>query len=258
MIFGWFKARRRRDLQAAPFPDVWEEICRRNVAAWRTLSEDERARLRQLVQIFVSEKNWEGCGGLEITDEIRVTIAAEACLLLLELEHDYYPKVRSILVYPSTYLVPGATFADGGIQSEEGRAILGLAAHGGPVVLAWDETLHGSRNPQDGQNLVYHEFAHKLDMLDGWVDGTPPLRSRAQAEAWQRVMTAEFERLRAATEEGQATLLDPYGATNPGEFFAVATEWFFEQALALKAEHPELYGVLLDHYRQDPARRGEP
>jgi Mlc titration factor MtfA (ptsG expression regulator) len=135
----------------------------------------------------------------------------------------------------------------------EGRANLGEAWPSGPVILSWDSVLGGAHDPDDGHNLVFHEFAHKLDMLDGLADGTPPLPERAQFAVWVRTMTAEFERLRAETEHGRATVLDTYGATNPAEFFAVVTECFFERSRELREKHPQLYGVLRDYYLQDPA-----
>ena len=253
MVFGWLRRRRRRRLQTTPFPEAWDAILRDNVTVWSRLPDADRARLGRLVQVFVVEKTWEGCGGLEITEEIRVTVSAQACLLLLGLEHEYYRKVKSILVYPSTYYVPDRELSGEGSGSDDASPILGLAAYAGPVVLAWDAVRHGGIDPQDGHNLVYHEFAHKLDMLDGWVDGTPPLKSRAQHEAWQRVTKREFERLRRDSEKGRATLLDAYGATNEGEFFAVTTECFFERSTALRDRHPDLYEAYRGYYNQDPA-----
>ncbi len=257
MIFRWWKNRRRRRLRALPWPDAWEEICRENVAAWSSLSEADRVELRALAQVFLAEKNWVGCAGLELDDEIRVTIAVQACLLLLGIEHDYYRKVKSVLVYPSTVYVPGRELRSGAIVSEASRPIAGLAAYGGPIVLSWDAVRRGGRTAHDGHNVVYHEFAHKLDMLDGWVDGAPPLRSREQTETWRRVMSTEYERLVAAARTGEFTLLDPYGATNPGEFFAVATECFYERATQFAQMHPELYQLLRAYYRRNPVHWGE-
>jgi Mlc titration factor MtfA (ptsG expression regulator) len=254
MIFSWLTNRRRRRLLAEPFPAEWLEYLHKNVAHYRFLSEAEQARLRDDLRVFIAEKSWEGCGGLHMTDEIKVTIAAQACLLVLGLEHNYYDRVQSILVYPHGYLAPDHRVGpDGVVHEGEGR--LGEAHYRGPVVLSWAEVLADGRHPHRGRNLVYHEFAHQLDMLDGVIDGTPPLRDRAQYRKWQRVMTAEYRRLIDDSERGRATLLDEYGTTDEAEFFAVATECFFDRPVPMKRRHPQLYDLLRDYYRQDPAQR---
>jgi Mlc titration factor MtfA (ptsG expression regulator) len=173
---------------------------------------------------------------------------------LLGLEDTSFDRVLSILVYPQGYEAPDLdALSLGGVEARSAR--LGEAHYRGPVVLAWDEVLRDGRHPSSGKNLVLHEFAHQLDMLDGVVNGTPPLRDVEQYRRWERVMTGEFKRLRSAAGAGRATLLDQYGATNEGEFFAVATECFFDQPVALAEYHPGLYEVLRDYYRQDPAAR---
>lgn len=203
--------------------------------------------------MLVEEKDWEGCGGLEMTDEIRVTIAAQACLLILNIEHEYYRRVTSILVYPAAYKTMPSRGRDGVIR--EGQANLGEAWLRGPVVLSWDDARRGALDPKDGHNLVFHEFAHKLDMLDGAADGTPPLADQETLRQWVQTMTREFAALRDAAERGRKTVLDTYGATNPAEFFAVATECFFEKARQLRQRHPSVYELLKDYYQQDPAER---
>ena len=203
--------------------------------------------------MLVEEKDWEGCGGLEMTDEIRVTIAAQACLLILNIEHEYYRRVTSILVYPAAYKTMPSRGRDGVIR--EGQANLGEAWLRGPVVLSWDDARRGALDPKDGHNLVFHEFAHKLDMLDGAADGTPPLADQETLRQWVQTMTREFAALRDAAERGRKTVLDAYGATNPAEFFAVATECFFEKARQLRQRHPSVYELLKDYYQQDPAER---
>jgi Mlc titration factor MtfA (ptsG expression regulator) len=226
----------------------------------RWLDARERARLHDLVVLFVAEKRWEGCGGLELSDEIRVTIAAHACLLILGLPHDLYRNVQSILVYPSTVVVPPRRLGSFEIPSapvEGPLPIYGQALRGGPVVLVWDEVRRSGRHPEGGHNVVYHEFAHKLDMLDGRSDGTPPLHDRAEIRRWTEVCSREFLSLRGRAERGQPSFLDVYGATSEAEFFAVATEQFFDEPLGLRRLHPELYGVLRAFYRQDPAARLE-
>ena len=255
MLFDWlFRPSRhaaRKQLLERAFPSDWLSIVER-LPFYRGLDERGRQRIRDDLRVLVAEKNWEGCGGLELTDEIRVTIAAQAALLLLNIEHDYYKHVQSILVYPSAYRTMPQQGADGVVR--EGQANLGEAWRRGPVVLSWDAARHGALDPKDGHNLVLHEFAHKLDMLDGAADGTPPLADETMAR-WVETMTREFQALRGAAESGRATVLDHYGATNPAEFFAVSTECFFEKARKLRARHPALYEVLRDYYQQNPADR---
>jgi Mlc titration factor MtfA (ptsG expression regulator) len=255
MLLSWLKNYRRRRLLATPFPAGWHAYVERNVALAESLSPSERARLRDNLRIFIAEKNWEGCGGLAITEEIQVTVAAHACLLLLGLEHDYFRRVLSVLVYPSAYRDPGEHRHDFGVVDEGSEGREGEAWYRGPVVLSWDSVLADGRDPSQGRNLVLHEFAHQLDFLDGASDGTPPLGSRQQYRRWHEVMSLEYDRLVRASERGRATLLDHYGATNPSEFFAVATECFFTRPVATVHRHPQLYQVLREYYGQDPAKR---
>jgi len=224
---------------------------------FRYLDADERRRLSELVQLFIADKYWEGCGGLELSDEIRVTIAGQACLLVLNLEHVLYANVETILVYPSTVVpkrVEESIFAIPGIVHEV-MPLVGEAHRRGPVILTWDAVRRSGRHPEHGHNVVYHEFAHKLDMLDGAVDGVPPLHDTAEYERWQRVCKEEYERLRELSASGREGVLDPYGSTDEGEFFAVVTEAFFDTPGELAREHPALYEVLAAFYRQDPRER---
>lgn len=257
-MFHWFVDRRRKKFTKAPFPSPWEEIMRRNVGHYCMLEDDERARLRALIQVFIAEKNWEGAGGLELTDEIRVTISAQACLLLLGLPHNYYRNVKSIIVYPSTVVPPQRKpgfFENAIAPVEPEQPIIGQAFHKGPVIIIWDAALSSGRRPDSGHNVIYHEFAHKLDMLDGAADGTPPLRARSEYGDWVQTCSREYLRLKNDTEKGKKTFLNAYGATNEAEFFAVATEQFFDQPRQMVEHAPELYHVLREYYRQDPYRR---
>ena len=255
MIFAWLRRRRRRGILAQPFPEQWERWLSRRVGCWPYLNDDERQKLKNDVQVFVAEKQWEGCAGLEVTDEVKVAIAAGACVLLLGLDHDLYPNVRTILVYPSDYEAVWDRPRHGEITPEEPTTRLGEAHYHGSVVLSWDSVRHDLVHPRDGQNLVYHEFAHKLDMLDGLADGTPPLSGSEQYIDWVKVMAGEYEKLCARVDRGRVTLLDSYGATNIAEFFAVATEVFFEQPSKMQRTHASLYATLRDFYHQDPAQR---
>lgn len=259
MFFSWLRNRRRRNLLAQPFPAAWEEILARNVRHDARLPPELRAKLRNLIKVFVAEKEWVGCGGLEMTDEIRVTIAAQACLLLLGVEDFYFDRVRTILVYPSTFVKPPEWQRHGGLIEEEEEPTLGEAWHRGPVVLSWKHVRRSGRKKDQGRNVVLHEFAHQLDGLDGEMGGTPPLRGPEEYRRWNEVVTAEFGALAESVRHGEDTWLDPYGATNEAEFFAVVTEHFFEEAAQLRKYYPELYQVLSDFYRLDPAawKRGE-
>jgi MtfA peptidase len=246
-VFSWLKRRRREQLLQQPFSEAWLGYLQANVPQYAMLSAEQQARLRDRVRIFVAEKTWVGCAGLTVDDEMKVTIAAQACLLVLGIDYEYhYDKIQSVLVYPDTYLHPPQ--AEHGLIHEE-RAIQGEAWHRGPIVLSWKNTKSLGKK---GGNLVFHEFAHHLDDLDGYMDGTPPLE-RDQERRWDRVVDKEYQRLVRASEQGRATLLNEYGATNRAEFFAVATECFFERPIALRKRHRELYEVLRDFYQQDPA-----
>ena len=241
--------RRRRGL-----PEDWERIVDHNVAIWRVLDRDERDDLEAKADWLLRHKRWEAASGFALTDEMNVTIAAQAALLILGLTIDEYREVSAIVVHPSetrshgTYAGPArGTVIDGDFP------VLG-EAHGnrGPVLIAWDEAHASARHPGRGHNVVFHEFAHKLDMLDHMVDGTPPLARRGDIDRWVAVCTEAYESLREGIDRPP---LRSYGATNPAEFFAVATEAFFDVPLALHEHEPDLYEVLRDFYRQDPALR---
>lgn len=256
-MFDWFKRRRRKRIQTQPFPEAWEAILRRNVPYYRALPPDMQQRLRQRVQVLLAEKHFEGCGGFVITDEVRVTIAGHAACLLLGDDFDYFPELRTILVYPGIFYVeddvpqPDGTFAE--VDEEQAGQSWDL----GVVVLAWNEVEASSKRAHDGYNVVLHEFAHQLDVEVSGPDGAPLLDDPALYDRWAKVMQADYERLQRDVGRGRRTVLDAYGAESPAEFFAVATETFFESAKALRAKHPALYNLLRDYYRQDPADRYE-
>lgn len=257
MLLSWWRNRRRRKILARPFPSAWEDILDQSVGHYGRLTPQERQRLKRCVQIVIAEKYWEGCNGQAITDEVRVTIAGQACLLLIGFPNQHFESVKTILVYPDRYVAKNTQHHPGGVVSESADLRLGEAWYRGPVILSWSTVLANSRNPHDGQNVVLHEFAHVLDMQDQVFDGTPNLQSAEQFQTWQDVMTGEFNRHVQNATEGRATLLDAYGATNEAEFFAVATECFFEQPGAMKRRHRDLYDTLQSFYRQDPAARME-
>jgi Mlc titration factor MtfA (ptsG expression regulator) len=253
-VFGFLKSRRRSRLRAAPFPVEWLGFIERNVRYYACLPEADRLELQGLIQILLAEKSFEGCGGLVLTDEIKVTIAAQAALLLLHRNTDFYPKLTTVLVYPSAYVAKTVTPVGNGLALEGEEVNLGESWSSGIVVLSWDEVRAGASDLSGGKNLVLHEFAHQLDREDGASDGTPLLGQRGQYVAWARVLNTEFERLKRDSRLGRPTVLDDYGTINPAEFFAVATECFFEKPRSLERRHPALYAELKSFYRQDPAR----
>jgi Mlc titration factor MtfA (ptsG expression regulator) len=247
-MFGWLF---RRRAPAGLSADGRRAL---GALAWvGALSAEERARLETLVARYVGRWGWEGCAGLVVTDEMRVAVAAQAARLAVGMDGDPFRNVRTVLVYPSAFVTPNERRDELGIVSDR-MVESGEAWHGrGPVIVSWDDAREGLDVGNDGSNVLLHEFAHKLDMLDGWADGTPPMSSRAEHALWTRTMTEEFERLRHALAEGRAGVLRDYAATNPAEFFAVATEAFFERPDDVKRRAPALYERLAAYYRQDPA-----
>lgn len=246
-----FSSSRSRALER-PFPEAWGEILERNVPLCRRLTAAQRQRLEKLVQAFVVDIPFEGCGGLEIDDEIRVTIAGQACLLVLASNRSSFPLLRSILVYPSTYEAPER--GPGGDFEGDVQARLGESWGQGYVVLAWDAVLHGAAEMSDGHNVVLHEFAHQIDQEDGVADGIPVLDRPLRYGNWARILDRDFDVFEGRLLRGENPVLDAYGATNKAEFFAVATETFFEKPHALKERYPELYEMLRELYGLDPAQ----
>ncbi|MFA5864906.1 MAG: M90 family metallopeptidase [Phycisphaerae bacterium] len=245
---------RRNRIARREFPREWAVIIERNVPVYEILPVMDQAQLLQHVLIFLAEKQFQGCNGLEMTDEIRLTIAAQACILLLGRRTNYYPGLRSILVYPHSYIGRHAEYLESGFIVEGPEERLGEAWHRGPVILSWDDVRRGAADFYDGQNVVFHEFAHQIDSSSGKGDSSPVLQHRSDFAAWARVLRKEYKQLRKDVEENQPTFLDEYGASSPSEFFAVITEYFFEKPGELEYKHPDLYNALKQFYQQDPAR----
>lgn len=245
-------------LPTDPVPESWPAMVAERVPLAARLPAEDRERLFRLMQLFLEEVPIEGVAGLEVTEEIRVTIAAQACLLLLRMPYPRYTRVRRVLVYPSTFVPKTAPTLASGHIIPPAVPLRGQAWPMGVVVLGWDAVEHGTVSPRGGGNVVLHEFAHMLDAEDGEMDGTPILDSGAAYRAWSRALSQRFEEHVARTERGEPTLLDPYGAENRAEFFAVATEAFFENPAALGEAEPELYGLLVDFYKLDPAEPRAP
>jgi len=256
-LFG-FKRRRRERLLAQRAPESWLNIVARNVPHYARLPREDQVELLDLMKVLLAEKVFEGCGGLEITDEIRVTVAAHAGILLLHRETDYYPRLDTILVYPYSFVVETRTVDSGSFVLEGEEVHSGEAWARGVVILAWDEVRHGIRWPRDGFNLVFHEFAHQLDMENGEADGFPVIEDARLAQDLGEVFEAEYDQLQDDVEAGRETLIDDYAAESPAEFFACVTELFFERPRAMKRRHPDLYKVLSEYYQQDPGSWGRP
>ena len=261
----WSKARRREKVKARAFPEAWEAALNEFVPYYRFLNEGDRAELRGHVQVLVAEKNFEGCGGLAMTDEIKVAVAGYASILLLHREAAYYPRLSSILVYPDAFVARGKK-----PKSVIGRMDMmdpmdemdvidddairdGESWETGAIVLAWKSIVQSVREPGTAFNVALHEFAHQLDLDNGYMDGVPALDSDAAHAEWVRVMGGAFEVLQRDVDYDRATWIDAYGAEHPAEFFAVLTETFFMRPHTLLRKHADVYGVLREYYKQDPA-----
>lgn len=233
-------------------------MLRNHFGQWMTLDESERVRLRDEIRFFIAERYWEGCAGMELKEWMKVVIAAQACLLLLGRPDDDFSNVTTVLVYPDGYFAsPQRAPIMGGVRVMDAgpTPVLGQAWERGPVILSWRHARLGAADADDGENVVFHEFAHKLDMNNGLVDGTPSMASRQQAKEWHEVMSTAFERLGRELSMGVRGPLRAYAATNPAEFFAVCTEVFFERPKALREWDERVYDALRRFYGQDPAGR---
>ncbi|MDP7640054.1 MAG: zinc-dependent peptidase [Candidatus Hydrogenedentes bacterium] len=252
-MFGMWRKRKRASLRQKPFPSVWAQIVSAKVSYYECLPEPLKRELQGNVQILLHEKHIEGCGGFEITDEVRVTIAATAAILLLNRESDYFRGLRSILVYEKAFMVEGEEVGDDGLVTEWGDVFSGESWEQGVVILAWEEAQLGFTNSCDGYNVVLHEFAHQLDDENPLAEGLPVLEDDEAYEEWAEVCSRHFKRLRRDVRMNKKTFLDAYGAGDPAEFFAVATEAFFERPIQLERKRSGLYRILSQFYRQDPA-----
>ena len=253
MLFSWLRTRRRRKLLAEPFPLRWTGFLERNVGHYSLLTPEEQSRLRDLTRVLIAEKQWLGRGGvLIVSEEMTVTIAAQAALLLLGADHGYFARVRKIIVFPTEFRTPvaGDDWEDDFLSD---TPLSGQAVDRGPVLLAWDEVQSEGRDPDAGYNVVVHEFAHQLDFVDGVSLGVPALGDSARESRWKYVMAVAFADHRRAIRENHSDLFfTPHAADNEAEFFADATEVFYCRPHDLKARHPEMYDLLAAYYRVDP------
>lgn len=253
---GWLRDwKRRRVLRRHRIDGALWQRAKKHLPFLRGLSAEEEKRLKEYAVIFLSEKQLTPVHGLSLSEDDRVEIALQACLPVLELGLDWYDGWVGIVVHPSDFKVQRSRTGDDGVVHEWDDELAGESWPGGPIVLSWEALDDAGSVADGGANVVIHEFAHKLDMMDGEADGVPPLPSKAARERWIEVFDAEYERFCRAVESGAETFLDPYAAEEEAEFFAVASEAFFETPNALKGEFPGLYGLFKGFYRQDPALR---
>ncbi len=251
----WLAYRRSRVVETA-FPASWRKILQQQVPLVRRLPVHLQLQLKKHMQVFIAEKSFLGCGGLQITEEMRVVIAAQACLLILNRVTDYFANVRQILVYPGAFVVNRTSVDGAGVQQENRQALAGESWSQGQVILSWQDPLEGAAIADDGRNVVIHEFAHQLDQENGAARGAPPPTlgdARHDAKRWSQVFHAAYAQLQSEARHGVEGLLDHYGAQDPAEFFAVVSEVFFERPQALAAEYPSLYQELSGYYKVDPA-----
>ncbi len=241
----------RDRLMANQFPKSWLSIIESNLSIYKSLTSEQQKELLGYIQVFLKEKQFIGCLGLQITEEIKVTIAAIACLLLFGDRKTYFPNLRSVLVYPHAYIV-NELIMNSYVVEERRVARLGESWTRDQLVLSWEQIQQDVLNWKNGHNVILHEFAHQLDQEDGLAEGVPILPRALDYEVWKLVMSAEYLQLCDRVENGQKTVIDNYGTTSPAEFFAVATETFFEKPKQLNQKHEVLYEILQRYYRLDP------
>lgn len=242
---------RRQRLAAQAFPEHWHQILERDMALYHRLPSGIQAQVRQNTLLLMDEVNFYGCAGLEVTEQMRVLICAHAGLLISGLSMDYYQSLRSILIYPGAYRA-SMMWNDGLVHGHSEQDRLGESWEEGRVILGWDQLKEESADASSQTNVLLHEFAHQLDQLDGDADGAPPLGSGALAMRWQQVFSDAWHRLQGSASHGES-IIDPYGATDPAEFFAVATEAFFLAPADLRHQEPDLYQCLEQFYGLSPA-----
>ena len=253
MIGRWWRARRaQRTLAQRAIPDaLWQATLSRYpfIAA---LPSNRAQRLREMATLFLADKEFTATGGLEVTDDMAVAIAAQACLPVLEIGLEAYRGFVGIVVHADEVVAQRTMTDEIGIVHEYDEVLVGEAMDGGPVMLSWRDVAEAGATAERGYNVVIHEFIHVLDMVDGQADGVPPLRDRSAREHWRLVLEAGFERLRRQVDSGQEPFLDPYGAEAIEEFFPVAAEAFFVAPAAFRDEQPALYDLFADYFKQNP------
>jgi len=239
---------RRKQFDSQPFPDAWNLVLHKNIPIYPNLPDALQVQLQGLVKAFIRDKKFYGCDGLVITDEIKVTIAGEACLLILNRPTNDFYQLYHILVYPSSFIASREEHGADGVVSQKDTGLLGESWSQGKVILSWDDVMKGAKDFSDGNNVVLHEFAHQLDQESGSTNGAPLLGTASSYQRWTCVLSEEYQRL----QSGSKGVIDSYGATNPAEFFAVVTETFFERPVQLKKKHPALFEEMKTFYAVDP------
>lgn len=242
---------KRRWIKRKPFPERWHGLLKKHVPVYHKLPDRHKEVLKSRIVIFLNEKLFEGCGGLVLTDQIKIVIASYACVLILREPSDYYPDLQSILVYPDEYIAPVNEESDG-IVTEGTEARKGEYWNLGTIVLSWRDIRDNIYGRKRGQNLIYHEFAHQLDHRYGLTAGIDEQGKIHRDDRWTQTLAKAYRRLRYP-KRGRTSVLDSYGATNPAEFFSVATEAFFESPVRLQNEQPEVYELLKSFYGLDPS-----
>jgi Mlc titration factor MtfA (ptsG expression regulator) len=247
-----FSELRRQRIKRVPFPAAWRDVLRQRIPYFYSMPVDLQLQLKKRIQVFLAEKPFIGCAGLVVTDEMRVTIAAQACLLILNRRNSNFDSLRQILVYPNEFIVDKTLTDRAGLSREERQVLTGESWSLGQVILSWKDVVEGAAAPHDGKNVVIHEFAHQLDQEGGRANGAPWMPGKAAKARWARVLSQEYAALQRRTLHGTPSLLSSYGASNPAEFFAVASEVFFEQPDQLANAHAALYRELSGFYRVNP------
>jgi Mlc titration factor MtfA (ptsG expression regulator)/Flp pilus assembly protein TadD len=254
MVFEFFRNRRRRQLLSKPLDESWQGIIARNVAVYRWLPPAQQQKLVAAARIIAAERRFVGCRGLEVTEEMKVTIAAQAALLLLGEEGYYFDRITSILLYPFQMVLPAHGVRPSSEEDDfDERVILGQAFQQGEIILSWPDVLRGGRVADDGENVVLHELAHHLDGLDGQMGGSPPGLAPDRQDHFQQVFEEALARLRGDLASGRPTVLLPAAAESVTELFAYGTECFFERPAALREWHSEFFGCLCEFYKLDPS-----
>jgi hypothetical protein len=248
----YWREYKRSQAMRQPFKKQWRKIIQSRMPYFKKMPSHLQLQLKRHIQVFLSEKKFIAFNGIVINDEIRVTIAAQACLLLLNRKTDYYPKLKTILVYPRAFVKQHQITNTDGVEFSQNSTLSGESWGTGKIVLSWQDTVNGAYLPDDGHNVVIHEFAHQLDQENGVANGAPILSKGQSYKCWSQIFSTQFENLKTQVQNDEKSIFDYYGATNPAEFFAVASEVFFEKSQALKNEHPKLYQQLSLYYRVDP------
>lgn len=248
----YWREYKRKKIKDQPFKKQWRKIIQQRMPYFKQMPADLQLQLKQHIQVFLAEKNFIGCNGVKINDEIRITIAAQACLLLLNRKTNYYPKLQTILVYPRAFIKAQNKQNADGVQYTQQQALSGESWDYGKVVLSWEDSLYGAEVPNDGNNVVIHEFAHQLDQENGRANGAPILGRGQSYQCWSKIFSQQFKILKQQAESGEPSIFSYYGATEPAEFFAVASEVFFEKSQKFSREYPTLYQQFTQYYKVDP------